>query len=71
MQKFYTYIRATKFWQWFTKPRSKVKRGVLIGVALFLLLIYIPKIDLIVDLFALAIGAMGVLSSEKQGTQDD
>ena len=71
MQKFYTYIRATKFWQWFIKPRSKLTRIALIVVALFLLIIYIPKIDLIVDLFAVAIGAMGVLSSEKTGEGND
>ena len=71
MQKFYTYFRTTKFWQWFIKPRSKVTRVWLIVVALFLLIIYIPKIDLIVDLFAVAIGAMGVLSSEKTGEGND
>ena len=71
MQKFYTYIRATKFWQWFIKPRSKLTRIALIVVALFLLIIYVPKIDLIVDLFAVAMGAMGVLSSENKGAQDD
>ena len=71
MQKFYSYFRATKFWKWFIKPRSKLTRAWLIVVALFLLLVYIPKIDLLVDLIALAIGAMGVLSSEKQGALDD
>ena len=71
MQKFYTYFRATKFWKWFIKPRSKLTRAWLIVVALFLLLVYVPKIDLIVDLIALAIGAMGVLSAEHEGEGND
>ncbi len=71
MQKFYTYIGATKFWHWFTKPRSKVTRAWLIVLALFLLIIYIPKIDLFVDFFAVALGAMGVLSAERQGEGND
>lgn len=71
MQKFYSYFRATKFWRWFIKPRSKATRAWLIVVALFLLLVYIPKIDLLVDLFAIALGTMGVLSAEREGAGND
>ena len=65
MQKVFNLIQQTKFWAWYAKPRSTAISIVFIVVAALLLIIYVPYIQFIKDLFALSVGAMGVLNLAK------
>lgn len=65
MQQIYKLIQKTKFWAWYRKLRSNTISIVLIVTAALLLIIYVPYIQLIKDLFALCLGAMGVLNLAK------
>ena len=70
MQKFkqiiWPWFQTTKFGQWFIKPRSTLTSVLQLVAAFILLLVYVPYIGLLLHLFALAIGAMGVLNLTRE-----
>jgi len=65
-QMIWPWFKKTKFGQWFTKPRSTLTSVLQLVAAFFLLLVYVPYIGLLLHLFALAMGAMGVLNLTRE-----
>lgn len=67
-QIIWPWFQTTKFGQWFTKPRSTLISVLQLVAAFFLLLVYVPYVGLLVHLFALALGAMGILNLTREKT---
>ena len=65
-QIIWPWFQTTKFGQWFTKPRSTLTSVLQLIAAFFLLLVYVPYVGLLVHLFALALGAMGILNLTRE-----
>ena len=65
-QIIWPWFLTTKLGQWFTKPRSTLTSVLQLVAAFFLLLVYVPYIGLLLHLFALALGAMGVLNLTRE-----
>lgn len=65
-QIIWPWFKKTKFGQWFTKPRAIYISVLQLVAAFFLLLVYIPYIGFFIHLFALAMGAMGVLNLTRE-----
>lgn len=67
MRKFFElFIKNTRFWKWFTKPRSKMTSIFLILGSVPLIIVHMPYVGLIVNLIGIAMGAAGVLNLKEK-----